>query len=83
MGVLGAKGSWPHPNLLTFGLASYTPRRRGQGIVSEGTICARAGAWRGGGGDVAWRVQSPLNPIWPSGYVRVIMGHLSIIAASI
>ena len=28
MGVLGAKGSWPHPNLLTFGLASYTPRRR-------------------------------------------------------
>ena len=28
MGVLGAKGSWPHPNPITFGLASYTPRRR-------------------------------------------------------
>ena len=40
--------------------------------ISEGTVCARRGvawrgvaaAWRGG---VAWRVQSPLNPIWPSG----------------
>ena len=38
-----------------------------------GSICARRGvaaaAWRRGG-VAAWRVQSPLNPIWPSGNIR-------------
>ena len=32
-------------------------------------LCAawRGVAWRRRGGVAAWRVQSPLNPIWPSG----------------
>ena len=56
MGVLGAKGSWPHPNLLTFGLASYTPRRGGQGIDIDtnylwgySVVGGWAGAWVGRG----------------------------------
>ena len=53
MGVLGAKGSWPHPNLLTFGLAScYTPRRRPVAGGCAGLVVS--GSRSGVGVEVGW-----------------------------